>query len=245
MGNSFYLCLDQGNSYTKAGIFNKEELIAKETFRQFGRNEIEMLFSKYKITACIFSTVALRNESVISELKNRSPFFIEFTHETSIPVDNQYASPQTLGKDRLAGVIGASFIKPGTDLLVIDAGSAVTYDFIDANGIYWGGNISPGIDMRLRALNEYTGSLPLVSAKEDSMLLGNDTESAILAGVLYGIVFEIDGYIEKLKLEYPQLSTYLTGGSTFYFVNKLKSAIFASENLVLIGLNRILLYNNA
>ena len=105
--------------------------------------------------------------------------------------------------------------------------------------------LEKGLDMRLRALHEYTSKLPLVQAECDAPLPGRDTPSSILSGVLYGIAFEIDGYIERLRMEHPSLSAFLTGGSTFYFADKLKNAIFANENLILIGLNRILHYNNA
>jgi len=140
-------------------------------------------------------------------------------------------------------VVGASFLCPDCEILVIDAGTAITYDFIDSKKVYWGGNIAPGLDLRLRALHEFTQKLPLVSVKNETPFIGNSTDSAILSGVIYGIVFEIDGYINELKIKYPQLSTFLTGGSTFYFAAKLKNAIFAERNLVLIGLNRILQYN--
>ena len=154
-----------------------------------------------------------------------------------------YETPETLGKDRLAAVVGASFLKPGKDILVIDAGTAITYDFINSKKQYLGGNIAPGINLRLRSLHEFTQRLPLVQVNSESPLLGVDTNSALVSGALYGIVFEIDGYISTLKIKYPQLSVFLTGGSTFYFDTKLKSPIFAEKNLVLIGLNRILQYN--
>lgn len=238
------LCIDQGNTCVKAGIFNGQDIVYKKVFEHFGKIEAEALFLEYDIEACIYSTVSERNEEVIAALQGQSPLFIEFNHTTPIPITNCYATPHTLGNDRLAGVIGAAWLQPGKDVLVVDAGSAITYDFIDAHGNFRGGNISPGLDMRLRALHDFTHKLPLVEPQADSLFLGNDTPSAILSGVLYGIVFEIDGYIDHLKFEHPSLSIFLTGGSTFYFANKLKSAIFADENLILIGLNRILQYNN-
>jgi len=239
------LCIDTGNSCTKIGIFRQDELIEKIVFDRFGTSEIEAIFEKYPDASCIFSSVAKHDEAITAKIREKSAFFAEFTHETAIPIVNKYASPQTLGKDRLASVIGASFLKPNADILVIDAGSAITYDFINAKNEYLGGNISPGVNLRLRALHEFTGRLPLVEAKAESPLLGNDTKSAILSGVLSGITFEMNGYIDTLKEQYPELSIFLTGGSTFFFANKLKSAIFANENLVLIGLNRILQYNDA
>jgi type III pantothenate kinase len=187
--------------------------------------------------------VVSNNELLVKELNSKIHRLIELTHKTEIPVENKYSTPETLGKDRLAAIVGAAYLKPGSDILVIDAGTAITYDFIDSNRNFLGGNIAPGIDLRLRSLHEFTQKLPIVEPKTESPFLGDSTESAILSGALYGIVFEIDGYIDALKIKYPQLSTFLTGGSTFYFDTKLKNAIFAERNLVLIGLNRILQYN--
>jgi type III pantothenate kinase len=237
------LCIDQGNSSTKVGIFNQSELIESFSSLVFEKKELEVLLIKFSIQSCIISSVISNNEGLVSELKSKIPRVIELNHKTATPVKNRYSTPETLGKDRLAAIVGATWLKPGSDLLVIDAGTAITYDFIDSYGVFSGGNIAPGLTLRLRSLHEFTDKLPIVEPKTESPLLGDSTESAILSGALYGIAFEIDGYIDALKIKYPQLSTFLTGGSTFYFDNKLKNAIFAERNLVLIGLNRILLYN--
>jgi type III pantothenate kinase len=237
------LCIDQGNSSTKTGIFDQNILVECASFENFGISEVSKLLEKFSIKACVLSSVILDNDDLLTYLKCKFSDLIVLSHLTPIPIENRYKTPETLGKDRLAVVVGASFIKPETDILVVDAGTAITYDFIDANKVYWGGNIAPGLNLRLRALHEFTQKLPLVEAREDSPLLGNDTPSAITSGALHGIVYEIDGYINTLKFKYPQLSVFLTGGSTFYFDTKLKNAIFAERNLVLIGLNRILQYN--
>lgn len=237
------LCIDQGNSSTKVGIFDQNELVACFSYKIIEKEDLFILFDKFFIDKCILSSVIFKNTTLLAELKSRTELFIELSHRTSIPIDNQYRTPETLGKDRLAAVIGAVYLKPNTDILVVDAGTAITYDFIDANQVYWGGNIAAGLNIRLRSLHEFTQKLPLIEAMNESPLLGNDTQSAIISGALHGIVFEIDGYINALKIKYPQLSIFLTGGSTFYFDTKLKNAIFAERNLVLIGLNRILQYN--
>jgi type III pantothenate kinase len=237
------LCIDQGNSSTKVGLFDQSNLIEHFSYKEFGETELSTLLSKYPINYGIISSVISDNKKLIEALKVRIKNMIELTHTTAIPIGNKYLTPETLGKDRLAAIVGASYLKPDQNILVIDAGTAITYDFIDSAQNYQGGNIAPGLTMRLRSLHEYTQKLPKVEPKTESPLLGNTTESAILSGALYGIVFEIDGYIETLKIKYTQLSTFLTGGSTFYFDTKLKNAIFAERNLVLIGLNRILLYN--
>lgn len=237
------LCIDQGNSSTKVGVFDQSKLVECFSFKKFDKAAIMNLYERFDIDACILSSVITENPELINELQNNTRFLIELSHNTPIPIENQYETPETLGKDRLAAVVGAVFLKPESDILVVDAGTAITYDFIDSNQVYHGGNIAPGLNLRLRSLHEFTQKLPLVEAKIESPLLGNNTQSAMISGALHGIVFEIDGYINALKINYPQLSTFLTGGSTFYFDTKLKNAIFAERNLVLIGLNRILQYN--
>ena len=237
------LCIDQGNSSTKALIFNQSDLIDEFCFGNFGNQEITDLFEKFPIKQSIISSVTTENVGVKNLLHKKSQYFIELNHTTSLPIQNLYKTPETLGKDRLAAVVGASYLNPGSNSLVIDAGTAITYDFINSDNQYLGGNIAPGLDLRLRSLHEFTKRLPLVSANSESLFLGNDTNSALESGALYGIVFEIEGYINTLKIKYPQLSVFLTGGSTFYFATKLKKPIFAEKNLVSIGLNRILQYN--
>ncbi len=237
------LCIDRGNSRTKTGVFSNEKLISTNIFEQFGIEQLANIFKEYPVQNVILSGVVDTDIVVKNYLKNRSIFFIELSHETKLPFENNYLTPETLGKDRLAAIAGAAWLKPDTDILVIDAGTAITYDFIDAKGIYHGGNIAPGIGMRARALNEFTSKLPLIEPSSEYSLLGNDTASAINAGIIQGVVFEIDGYIQTLKNKYPELSTFLTGGSIFYFDKKLKNSIFAEKFLVLFGLNRILQYN--
>ena len=237
------LCIDQGNTNTKIGLFDQKQLIRSIVLETLNRASLENILNSYPINACIYSSVATEAIDVINHLKNKVPCFIQLNHQTLIPITNHYQTPETLGNDRLAAIIGASYLKPHNDLLVIDAGTAITYDFIDAKQNYWGGNISPGIDMRLKSLHTFTQKLPSVLVDKNVIFLGNNTNSALQAGALYGIVFEIDGYIASLKIKYPQLSTFLTGGSAIYFDTKLKNTTFAETNLVLIGLNRILEYN--
>lgn len=237
------LCIDQGNSRTKVGVFNKNVLLEDFVFEKFDSNDLSNILSTFGIDNCIISSVISENSEMLAFLKSNTSKLINLSFKTDIPIENRYKTPETLGNDRLAAVVGATFLKPDTDILVIDVGTAITYDFIDANHVYWGGNIAAGINLRLRSLHEFTQKLPLVEITNDTPLIGNNTNTALISGALYGIVFEMDGYISNLKNKYPQLSTFLTGGSTFYFDTKLKNAIFAEKNLVLIGLNRILQYN--
>jgi type III pantothenate kinase len=237
------LCIDQGNSSTKIGVFDENDLIESSAFEIDNLTEAVEIIERFNIESCIISSVTNQVSYFQSILKQRIKNYLELSHKTLVPIENRYLTPETLGKDRLAAIVGAAFLKPDTDILVIDAGTAITFDFIDSKQVYHGGNIAPGLNMRLRSLHEFTQKLPLVEPNQNSSLLGNDTNSAILSGAVYGIALEIDGYINTLKIKYPQLSTFLTGGSTFYFDTKVKNAIFAEKNLVLIGLNRILQYN--
>jgi type III pantothenate kinase len=236
------LCIDRGNSSTKTGIFKDNQLIDFIVFEK-GKEDFSSVLNKYSIENCIISDVSGDDFPDLEILNSQVKYLIHLTHLTPVPVEVKYKTPETLGKDRLAAVVGAVFLKPETDLLVIDAGTAITYDLVDSAGIYYGGNIAPGLEMRARSLYEFTGKLPITTINPACDLLGIDTISAIQAGVFHGVVFEIEGYIEKLLLKYPKLSVFLTGGSSIYLENKLKSRIFADKNLVLTGLNRILQYN--
>jgi type III pantothenate kinase len=178
-------------------------------------------------------------------LKSKLSYFLWLDETVPVPVRIEYETVKTLGKDRIAAVAGAGYLQPGQNLLVIDAGTAITYELVEAAGIYKGGNISPGLTTRFRSLNRFTKQLPLVQEQAQVPLIGTSTESAILAGVVNGITFEMDGYIDALKVKYNDIYVYLTGGHAFYFENRLKNRIFVAPNLVLLGLNRILEYNAA
>ena len=168
---------------------------------------------------------------------------MELTAATPVPINNLYKTPETLGKDRLAAVVGAHSLFPDKDVLVFDAGTALTIDFIDKEGNYRGGNISPGLNMRFRALHDYTQKLFLHSQSDDYQLLGADTPSAIISGVQNGMIFEINHYVHHFVKEFPQLVTILTGGDVNFFVNKIEKRIFAEPNLVFIGLKKIIEFN--
>jgi type III pantothenate kinase len=239
----YQLCIDQGNSSTKIGVFDLNTLIYQTDYKQFGEKEIVEIKNDFQIRSAIISSVISDNEDLLQFLQFHFQQFVILNHCTSVPIENKYHTPKTLGLDRLAAIVGAQFLQPEKNLLVIDAGTAITYDFLDKNKVYWGGNIAPGIEMRLKSLHDYTKKLPLIQAEPYDEILGNDTKTAILAGVIQGIHFEIIGYINTLKIKYPELSIFLTGGSTFYFDTKLKNLIFAEKNLVLIGLNHILNFN--
>jgi type III pantothenate kinase len=181
--------------------------------------------------------------AVINALNRLSQRFVLFDHLTPLPIVNCYQTPETLGHDRIAAAVGAVHLCPNSNLLIIDAGSAVTYDFVSAERGYLGGNIAPGIKMRLTALNQMTKRLPKVEVEQNTLtpLFGKNTQEAITAGVVRGLVFEVKGYIRSLKDQKISFKTYITGGHAPYILNAMKHKEVVEEpNLVLIGLNCIL-----
>jgi len=237
------LIIEQGNSATKIAVYNQSQMAFSSVYEDFNESDLIDLLSQYPLKNGILSTVTEAKKELIACLSDRLQRFFFFDECVLVPLDIRYQRPETLGKDRIAAAVGAHFLQPETDLLVIDAGTAVTYELVTAQGIYLGGNISPGMAIRFHALNVFTKRLPLVSEKEDVPLLGTSTETAILAGVVNGMIYEMDGFIDELRKKYPALFVFLTGGHSFYFEKRLKNTIFAVANLVLIGLNRILEYN--
>ena len=237
------LIIDIGNTVAKIAVFKDKDIV--EVFYDSNQTleNLPDICAKYAVEKAIAATVIDLNEQVSAQLARLPVPLLWLNETTSLPVENLYETPETLGYDRMAAVVGANEQFPGRDLLVIDAGTAITYELIDASGSYLGGNISPGMTTRFRALNLFTEKLPLVVEQEYIPLVGTDTETAIQAGVVNGIVCEMDGYIEMLRLKYPNLLVFLTGGHSFYFERRLKNSIFADINLVLTGLNRILEYN--
>jgi len=237
------LCIDQGNTRTKIALFEGFSLQETSVIEPLDENYLEEIFKRNHIQNTILSSVKEFEIDLIKILQKKSDTFIELTHATPLPITNGYETPETLGKDRLAAVMGAYTLAPNKPILVIDAGTAITFDFINKDGVYQGGTISPGLEMRGKSLHHFTHKLPLVSLTGEASLLGKNTEQAIRSGIINGLLFEINGYIQGIKTQYPELLIFLTGGDTFFFENKLKNVIFAEENLVLIGLNSIINYN--
>jgi len=240
------LVIDFGNTFAKFALFEKEKQAELKVFPKVQAYEmldyLEIVKGSGNVDAVIASTVINYPEKIYNYLK-RSFNVLEFSSKTPVPIINQYKTPETLGKDRLAAVIGANFLYPGKNILVIDAGTCITYEFIKKNKEYPGGSISPGIKVRLEAVHNFTEHLPLIKLKDFDTLIGQNTEESILSGILNGIRAEADGIIERYKNEYRKIIVILTGGDTKFFDKKLKSSIFVVPNLVLIGLNVILNFN--
>lgn len=163
--------------------------------------------------------------------------------QLKLPVNVRYRTPETLGKDRLAAVSGAVRLYPGRPLLIIGIGTCITYDYVQSNTVYPGGSISPGLDMRLKAMHQFTASLPRVAIDLKAPWVGKTTAGALQSGALWGMRMELDGIIAKYRSDNKGLRIVLSGGGAEYYKNKLKKPIFAHPNLVLLGLKEILLLN--
>lgn len=237
------LIIEQGNTSSKVAVYENGEIEAYFVRKRLEIPFIEEVLREHDCERGILSTVIDLDKDLVSFLERRLKYLLVLDEHVALPIRVMYRTPETLGQDRLAAVVGAYTLKPGRDVLIIDAGTAITYELLDASGRYLGGNISPGLATRFRALNQFTRKLPLVSEPEVVPVIGTDTISAIQAGVVKGIIYEMDGYIDEVKAKYPNLFVFLTGGHSFYFERRLKNYIFADINLVLIGLNRILEYN--
>jgi type III pantothenate kinase len=207
-------------------------------------DHLRMLKDEYaQLNKVILSSVKVRDEQLNIFLSENFDFFLELDHHTKLPIENLYETPETLGKDRLAAAVGANELFPDQNLLIIDAGTAITYDLVTENNQFLGGNISPGLEMRFKALNQFTGKLPLISHSDEYKEIGQNTTDAIRAGVQNGILFEIGQTIDLFNRNYQNLQIIMTGGDSNFFDKKLNYSIFVHFNLTLIGLNRILEHN--
>ncbi|WP_430813579.1 type III pantothenate kinase [Carboxylicivirga sp. RSCT41] len=238
------LVIDRGNTQVKYGIFDQCQLIHSDYSDFLDKQHVKQLSEKFHIERIIVSTVVNdRHKELINNLSLINCPIVELNTDTPLPFQWHYQSKETIGKDRLAAVAGAISLYANCNLLVIDAGTAITYEVVNDNNEFLGGNISPGMAMRFKALNTFTSRLPLLDKNPDQQLIGESTTGAIQAGVQNGVVFEIDGLINELSMQYKHLKTIITGGDAEFFAQKLKNPIFVHPNLVLIGLNRILEYN--
>ena len=235
------LAIDMGNTRIKVGVFSHDQLI--KVFDSFELNTLPDIVSTHGTEKVIVSSVVAKHDLKAS-LQSLDLEVVELTPDLDVPVSNCYDTPKSLGMDRLAGAIGANSLFPGQSCLVIDAGTTITYDFIDEKGSYHGGGISPGIRLRFQSLNQHTHQLPLLEPQTGEVpLVGKDTANSIASGVVNGVLAEIEGIIRRYELKFPTLKVILCGGDAEYFESKLKAPIFVAPHLVLIGLNSVLLYH--
>ncbi|MFA6946862.1 MAG: type III pantothenate kinase [Pedobacter sp.] len=238
------LVIDIGNTRAKLAVFDEHRLAESEKINKLDAGHLNRFLNEYDITHSIISSV---NDDirVLEALLQQRTQYIRFTAGLNAGIINKYKSPETLGLDRLAGVIGAKALFPGKNCLVIDAGTCITYDAVDKDGVYEGGSISPGLRMRLEAMHKFTGRLPEVELSEFADWYGHDTISAMLSGVVNGSTEEIKGMIGIYESRYPGLQVILCGGDAIFFDTRLKNSIFAhtlktEPDLVLIGLNEVI-----
>jgi type III pantothenate kinase len=235
------LVIDIGNTFIKLAVFENDSVLKVVSKKEINKETIDALFSDFNIKKGIFSSVRgiIEHENL---LKNYN--FLKLTHQTPIPLANKYKTPKTLGLDRIAAAVGGNSVFSNKNLLVIDMGTCVTSDFVSSKNEYLGGAIAPGLEMRFKALNYFTGKLPLIDFNRDNLkMIGDTTESSILSGIYYGVKHELEGTISSYISQYESLKVVVTGGDINLFDLEPKNRIFADEFLVLKGLNEILKYN--
>ncbi len=243
------LVIDIGNTLTKIAVFKQGELVHTDRYPIIEAEILLNVIHQYQVKKVIVSSVKGEIETWREVLEGKVDLKY-FDVKTSLGVQNHYKTPKTLGLDRWAAVVGAHCLCPDKANLIIDAGTCITYDWVDAEANYWGGSISPGLNMRYKALNYYTGALPLLTVDNQfNNAYGDDTTSAITSGVQNGIKNEVIGFIEHYIKLNPELNIVLTGGDSIFFDTLLKNSIFApyiinEPYLVLKGLNAAIQNNN-
>ena len=239
------LAIDIGNTLAKAAVVEngqvddlfKTEHLTPEYVSRY-------IFGSYPdIVNGILVSTRGKEEELQAFLRRNLRYFLVFDHRTPVPVVNRYGTPETLGCDRLAAAVGANALLPESNVLIVDFGTAITIDVVTAAGEFIGGNISPGASLRFRALHEFTGRLPLRKLTENTEFLGRTSFSAIEGGVVNGIVYEIEGYIAGMAKRFDNYRIVFTGGDGNFFAKRFKNPIFATCDLVVYGLNKILEYN--
>jgi len=237
------LAVDLGNSFAKIGVFNQDNLIKIIVINYSEIDKLKELLPSDNYKKAIIASVINTPSTLMMFLQNTCQKIIFFDKNTKSPIINKYKSPETLGNDRLALATGGALLNKGNNILIIDAGSCITYDFVDKNEVYFGGAISPGIEMRFRSLNSFTDKLPLIKIQNYSKLIGRDTKECILSGVLNGVIFEVNSVISYYKKRFKSIKIIISGGDAIFLAKKIKIRIFVEPNFLLISLNQILLHN--
>jgi type III pantothenate kinase len=236
------LIVDIGNTNTKLAVYKGQMRVFSLRTKDLTCEELEKKLSGFRIERAIISSVK-ELPLFISELFSVNIPDVHFlSYKSKLPFKIEYETPATLGTDRIAAVAGAFLNFEGENVLVIDAGTAITFDFLQGNR-YKGGNISPGITMRFKALNKYTEKLPLLEKSSDFSSPGRNTADAILAGVICGVTFEINEYIRTFKKERKKVKIIVTGGDGGFLKEKIAHKMYYMPDIVIDGLNYILEYN--
>jgi len=242
------LVIDIGNTNSKIAVFDDQVLVFFQSLSQIDNDQLEVLIKTYDIVNCTLSSVKQDVSEVIALLQKFTNY-IAFTTQINTGVTNNYKTPSTLGQDRWAKVIAAHHAYPHQNCLIIDAGTCITYDFLNNTGEYYGGSISLGINMRFKALNYYTGKLPLIEWDKETQNIpsGTDTHTAITNGVLQGVINEVEGFIGINAHKNKDIKVVITGGDATFLLEQLKNSIFAPQiihdpYLVLKGLNEVIAF---
>ncbi|MCZ6594683.1 MAG: type III pantothenate kinase [Bacteroidetes bacterium] len=238
------LIIDVGNSFIKLAVFSGGEIQHKRSLpKKDFINSLNEISKEYpKIDHCIISSVGEVTDAEISAVKKVAPVFI-LSREAKLPFRNQYATPETLGMDRISLVSAAALQFPEKNVLIIDAGSCITYDFLSAENNYLGGAISPGIEMRYKAMHTFTSNLPLLKPEILKNSVGDSTNNSMHIGVIQGVINELNGFVDEYKKNFSNLTVILTGGDAHFLRDSIKNDIFANSNFLLEGLNYILEIN--
>lgn len=236
------MALDFGNTRIKAGFFEGKTLAEKRIFDS--ENELIDAIASFKnIKSCIIGSVTNGHLRVQEALSGKIRTLV-YAATTPIPLKNLYKSALTLGSDRTAASVGSFGLYPNQNVLTIDAGTCIKYNFVNAANEYLGGAISPGLPMRLKAMNHYTHALPLVETDKNYVkLVGQSTAESLLSGALVAAAAEVDGMIDRYLKLYPDLQVVITGGDADYLCKQVKNRFFADQNILLYGLNTILNFN--
>jgi type III pantothenate kinase len=236
------LIADIGNTSTKLALFDGGKKVSVSRLSEIDCASLDKILSFNKVEKAIVSSVRELPEFVFDLLFNNIPSVHILSHESKLPFKVEYETPETLGSDRIAAIAGAYELFPGKTVLVIDAGTAITYDLLSAKS-FKGGNISPGISMRFRALNQFTGKLPLITDFSDYSFPGKNTIDAITAGVVTGVVYEINEYIRTFEEKHPGIKVIISGGDGLMLRDKINYPAEYLPDIVIDGLNYILEYN--
>lgn len=236
--------IDIGNTRIKVGIFKEDVLLEKINLASDKIQALQQFLEQQKVRKVILGSSGNIPDGLEKYL-NSHYFYIRLETNTNIPLENVYHTPHTLGKDRVAAAVGAKSVYPNQDCIVIDAGTCITYELVNRHGVYLGGNISPGIDMRLRAMDEFTAALPLVQKQHPNTNRGYSTETALRNGAVWGATLEIEGFIQAFSKNLDTPFVILTGGDAMLLASLLNTQATVLPNLVLIGLNKILNHNAA
>ena len=237
------LCLDFGNTRLKAAVFENDVVMEEMVLADDNNDTIEALVNQYRPQKSILSSVISHNAEVERILASKT-IFHKLSYSTKLNFTSPVGKPETIGADRLALAAAAVHFYPGRNNLIISLGSCVTYNFINQYHQFLGGAISPGMEMRFKSMHDYTAKLPMVQKDWNFPVIGYDTKTNLQSGVIAGITFEMDGYIDFYQNQYGNFNVVLTGGDAGYFARHLKNKIFADLKFLFKGLYAISEVNN-